>query len=73
MEAILLVKLLMLSFKFANTLLSLPKALIASKSKINHTAFLRNIGKRVFKDHPRDPKLVAVVDRWSLSRGISML
>ena len=23
----------------------------------------------VYKDHPRDSKLVAVVDRWSLFRG----
>jgi len=25
--------------------------------------------KPVYNDHPRDPKLVAVVDRWSLFRG----
>ncbi len=25
--------------------------------------------KSVYKDHPWDPKIVAVVDRWSLFRG----
>ncbi len=25
--------------------------------------------KPVYKDHPRDPKFVAVVDKWSLFRG----
>jgi hypothetical protein len=25
--------------------------------------------KPVYNDHPRDPKIVAVVDRWSLFRG----
>ncbi len=25
--------------------------------------------KLVYNDHPRDPKFVAVVDRWSLFRG----
>jgi hypothetical protein len=29
--------------------------------------------KLVYNDHPRDPKLVAVVDRWSLFRGSFML
>jgi hypothetical protein len=27
----------------------------------------------MYNDHPRDPKYVAVVDRWSLFRGIFML
>jgi hypothetical protein len=25
--------------------------------------------KPVYKDHPRDPKIVTVVDRWSLFKG----
>ncbi len=29
--------------------------------------------KLVYNDHPRDHKFVAVVDRWSLFRGSSML
>ena len=29
--------------------------------------------KPVYNDHPRNPKFVAVVDRWSLFRGSSML
>jgi len=28
-----------------------------------------NTVKPVYNDHPRDPKIVAVVDRWSLFRG----
>ena len=27
----------------------------------------------MYNDHPRDPKIVAVVDRWSLFRGSFML
>jgi len=26
----------------------------------------------VYNDHPRDPKIVAVVDRWSLLRGMDV-
>jgi hypothetical protein len=29
--------------------------------------------KLVYNDHPRDPKLVAAVDRWLLFRGSFML
>ena len=29
----------------------------------------QNTVKLVYNDHPRDPKIVAVVDRWSLFRG----
>jgi len=29
--------------------------------------------KLVYDDHPRDPEFVAVVDRWSVFRGNSML
>ena len=29
--------------------------------------------KSMYNDHPRDPKFVTVVHRWSLFRGILML
>ncbi len=32
-----------------------------------------NTVKPVWNDHPQDPKFVAVVDRWSLFRGWSLL
>ena len=32
-----------------------------------------NTVKPVYNDHPRDPKVVTVVDRWSLFRGSFML
>ncbi len=31
--------------------------------------FFVNTVKPVYNDHPRDPKFVAVVDRWPLFRG----
>jgi len=34
---------------------------------------LRDKVKPVYNDHPRDPKFVTVVDRWSLFRGNFML
>jgi hypothetical protein len=33
------------------------------------TFLSRNAVKRVYNDHPRDPKIVVVADRWSLFRG----
>jgi hypothetical protein len=46
------------------------KAKIGSNLKSNnHTMLLRNTAKPVFIEQPLDPKIVAVVDRWSLFRG----
>ncbi len=33
----------------------------------------KNTVKQLYNDYPRDPKLVAVVDRWSFFKGIFML
>ena len=43
------------------------KVVFEIMNNINLNKFV-NIGtvKPVYNDHPRDPKLVAVVDRWSL-------
>ncbi len=38
-------------------------------SKIVFVLYLSDTVKPVYKDHPWDPKIVAVVDRWSLFRG----
>ena len=37
---------------------------------LNHSfSKIANTVKPVYNDHPRDPKIVSVVDRWSLFRG----
>ncbi len=38
------------------------------EATISNHSFLNTV-KLVYNDHPWDPKIVAVVDRWSLFRG----
>jgi hypothetical protein len=43
------------------------------KALVRRAIFTSNTVKPVYNDHPRDPKFVVVVDRWSLFRGRFML
>ncbi len=59
-------------FLTLNTPLSYKVKLGYNEQILSHFIQLTTV-KLVCNDHPRDPKFVAVVDKWSLFRGTSLL
>ncbi len=75
----------MLSLGYCDTFFKVSKACLAYYQSVNQRVYSLNVMfnfkveilsidyyhavKPVYNGHSRDPKIVAVVDRWSFSRG----